>query len=142
MASQAQAQARPFAVATLLTSDSYLPGALTAIQSLLDVEGASPSRPFDTVCILTPATVGHESIQAAETVFDHVIGVEEITTTSWDELDLLGECFPSVPPFPLGCQSLWGRPARWPSSESRRGRRGGSETGKASDCATHGFSSF
>ncbi|KAK4705130.1 hypothetical protein P7C70_g1082, partial [Phenoliferia sp. Uapishka_3] len=79
-----------FAVVTLLTTDSYLPGALTAIHSLLDVEGAAPFRPFETVCIITPSTVGHESLQAVEKVFDHVIGVEEIMTQSWTELDLLG----------------------------------------------------
>ncbi|KAM0746485.1 nucleotide-diphospho-sugar transferase [Meredithblackwellia eburnea MCA 4105] len=79
-----------FAVVTLLTSDSYLPGALTAINSLLDVEGSTPANTFDTVCLVTPASVGHDSIKAIEKVFSSVIGVEQITTQSWSELDLLG----------------------------------------------------
>jgi glycogenin glucosyltransferase len=79
----------PFAFVTLLTSDSYLPGALTSINSLLDVEGAQ-HREFDTVCLVTPSTVGQASIKALQNTFDCVIGVAEITTESWRELDLLG----------------------------------------------------
>lgn len=80
----------PFAVVTLLTTDSYLPGALTAIHSLLDIEGPAPFRPFETVCLVTPSTVSHDTLQALEKVFDRVVGVEEIVTQSWTELDLLG----------------------------------------------------
>lgn len=79
------------AFVTLLTSDSYLPGVLTCINSLLDVEGVHPNTPFKTVCLVTPATVGQAAIKALEKTFDQVVGVEEITTTSWAELDLLGE---------------------------------------------------
>ncbi|GAA5992683.1 hypothetical protein JCM10908_006877 [Rhodotorula pacifica] len=53
-----------YAVVTLVTSDSYLPGALVALNSLLDAEGVSPSptaRNFATVCLATPATLGHAS---------------------------------------------------------------------------------
>lgn len=78
------------AFVTLLTSDSYLAGALTCINSLLDVEG-STSAAFDTVCLVTPATVGQASIRALQKTFDAVVGVAEITTESWKELDLLGE---------------------------------------------------
>lgn len=78
------------AFVTLLTSDSYLAGALTCINSLLDVEGAA-SQGFDTVCLVTPATVGQSSIKALQKTFDAVVGVAEITTESWKELDLLGE---------------------------------------------------
>ena len=80
------------AFVTLLTSDSYLPGALVALNSLLDVEGSHPARPFETVCLVTPASVGHSTIKALEKTFDRVVGVEEITTESWKELDLLGTC--------------------------------------------------
>ncbi|GAA5871368.1 hypothetical protein JCM1840_004425 [Sporobolomyces johnsonii] len=82
----------PLAVVTLLTSDSYLPGALTAINSLLDAEQYTPhaQRKFDTVCLVTPATVGHSALKALEKVFDVVVGVEQIMTESWGNLDLLG----------------------------------------------------
>ncbi|GAA5821909.1 hypothetical protein JCM11251_004775 [Rhodosporidiobolus azoricus] len=77
-----------YAVVTLLTSDSYLPGALTTVNSLLDVE---PDRSrFDTVCLTTPSTVGHNSLQALQKVFDAVVGVEPLVTESWEELKLLG----------------------------------------------------
>ncbi|KAI5480404.1 glycosyltransferase family 8 protein [Pseudohyphozyma bogoriensis] len=80
----------PFAFVTLLTSDSYLAGALTTIRSLLDIEGIHPRNPFQTVCIVTPNTVGQDAIKALHKTFDQVIGVEEITTQSWGNLDLLG----------------------------------------------------
>lgn len=83
-----------YAVVTLVTSDSYLPGALVALNSLLDAEGAPPSptaRAFATVCLATPASVGHATLQALDKAFDQVIGVEPILTQSWEELRLLGE---------------------------------------------------
>ncbi|GAA5987163.1 hypothetical protein JCM10908_001056 [Rhodotorula pacifica] len=82
-----------YAVVTLVTSDSYLPGALVALNSLLDAEGVSPSptaRNFATLCLATPATLGHASLQALDKAFDQVIGVEPILTKSWEELRLLG----------------------------------------------------
>ncbi|GAA6004865.1 hypothetical protein JCM11491_002259 [Sporobolomyces phaffii] len=81
-----------FAFVTLLTSDSYLAGALTTINSVLDVEPFTPhaQRTFDTVCLVSPATVGHSSIKALEKVFDSIVGVEQIITQSWSNLDLLG----------------------------------------------------
>ncbi|GAA6005138.1 hypothetical protein JCM10207_008519 [Rhodosporidiobolus poonsookiae] len=76
------------AVVTLVTSDSYLPGALVTLHSLVDVD---PNRSrFDSVCLTTPSTVGHNSIKALEKSFDVVCGVETITTESWEELKLLG----------------------------------------------------
>jgi len=86
--------ARPrFAFVTLLTSDSYLAGALTTINSVLDIEPFTPhsQRTFDTVCLVSPSTVGHASLKALEKVFDVVVGVEQIITESWGNLDLLGE---------------------------------------------------
>ena len=47
-------------------------------------------RAFETVCMVTPATVSQATLRALERTFDRVIGVEEITTESWNELDLLG----------------------------------------------------
>ncbi|GAA5965772.1 hypothetical protein JCM3765_007340 [Sporobolomyces pararoseus] len=81
-----------FAFVTLLTSDSYLAGALTTINSVLDVEPFTPhdQRKFDTVCLVSPATVGHSSLKALEKTFDAIVGVEQIITESWGNLDLLG----------------------------------------------------
>lgn len=81
-----------FAFVTLLTSDSYLAGALTTINSVLDIEPFTPhsQRTFDTVCLVSPSTVGHASLKALEKVFDVVVGVEQIITESWGNLDLLG----------------------------------------------------
>lgn len=93
------------AVVTLVTSDSYLAGALVALNSLLDAESASASptaRAFATVCLATPASLAHSTVQALERAFDVVIGVEPILTRSWEELALLGEAAPSPTlPTPL-----------------------------------------
>lgn len=78
----------PHACVTLLTSDSYLAGALVTLASLQDTEPDHAA--YDTVCLVTPATLGHAAIQAVQKRFDFVIGVEEITTSNWEELDLLG----------------------------------------------------
>ncbi|GAA5971960.1 hypothetical protein JCM11641_001587 [Rhodosporidiobolus odoratus] len=75
------------AVVTLVTSDNYLAGALTSLNSLLDVDDRTR---FASVCLVTPATVGHNSIQALQKVFDEVVGVEPLVTESWEELKLLG----------------------------------------------------
>ncbi|GAA6029786.1 hypothetical protein JCM8097_001049 [Rhodosporidiobolus ruineniae] len=80
----------PFAVVALLTSDSYLPGVLTTLHSLLDLEPPSQRARFDTVCLVTPATVGHQAQKALDKAFDHVVGVEPIASKSLDELKLLG----------------------------------------------------
>lgn len=96
------------AVVTLVTSDSYLAGALVALNSLLDAESASASptaRAFATVCLATPASLAHSTVQALERAFDVVIGVEPILTRSWEELALLGEFAPRRPLWtPLGPQ--------------------------------------
>jgi len=84
--------ARPrYGYVTLLTSDCYLAGALTAVNSILDVESIDSLETFETVCLVTPATVGHKAQQALQKVFDRVIGVEPIVTESWEELKLLGK---------------------------------------------------
>ncbi|BGP14989.1 hypothetical protein JCM10213_007207 [Rhodosporidiobolus nylandii] len=79
---------KPNAVVWLITSDDYLPGVLTSLNSLLDVD---PNRDWATVCLVIPATVGHRTRQALERAqFDQVVGVEPIATESLDELNLLG----------------------------------------------------
>lgn len=80
------------AFVTLLTSDSYLPGALVALQSLLEAEGPNPAIPFETVCLVTPATVSVESIKALRRNYSLVVGVEELRSGSSGNLELLGEC--------------------------------------------------
>jgi len=81
------------AVCTLVTSDAYLPGALTALHSLLDAERATDDagrRPFETVCLVTPATVSVEAIRALRRHFALVVGVEPIESVSLANLNLLG----------------------------------------------------
>ncbi|KAK4055735.1 glycogenin glucosyltransferase [Microbotryomycetes sp. JL201] len=77
------------AVVHLLTSDSYLPGVLVSHASLLDVEGGLRKQ-FDTVCIVTPETVSQRAIKALQNTFDRVVGVQQIESDSWANLDLLG----------------------------------------------------
>jgi len=79
------------AFVTLLTTDAYLPGALVTLQSVLEAEGSDPSIPFETVCLVTPATVSVESIKALRRNFSLVVGVEELRSGSKDNLALLGE---------------------------------------------------
>lgn len=76
------------AVATLVTSDSYLSGALVALHSLLDVEGAD--REFETVCLVTPSSVTVETIRTLRRHFALVVGVEPILSRSQANLELLG----------------------------------------------------
>lgn len=84
------------AFVTLLTSDAYLPGALVCIQSLLEAEGSIPSVPFETVCLVTPATVSVESIKALRRNFSLVVGVEELRSGSESNLALLGKSLAST----------------------------------------------
>lgn len=78
---------RPFAFVWLLTNDSYLPGVITSLRSLLDLE---PDRTFTTVCLISPQ-VSHDSTQALGKCFDSILLVEEIRTKNLAELDLLGK---------------------------------------------------
>jgi len=84
----------PFAFATLLTTDSYLPGALTLAAALREVHAQLPSPnqiPFETVCLVTPETVDVKSIKALRKVFDVVVGVEVLEfETNERGLSLLG----------------------------------------------------
>lgn len=82
------------AFVTLLTSDSYLQGALTLAAALKDVH-PSPAVPpevdFQTVCLVTPETVDVSTIKLLRRAFDVVIGVEVISQRDDKNLQLLGE---------------------------------------------------
>ena len=100
--SQSPANDKLNAFVTLITSDSYLPGAVNLAHSLLDVHGYSAStaaeedgvesneRNFMTICMVTPVTVSYETVLTLRNVFDLVIGVEEIQGDI-DDLVILGE---------------------------------------------------
>lgn len=83
-----------FAFVTLLTTDSYLPGALTLAAAIRDVHAQSPVAnqiPFETVCLVTPETVDVKSIKALRKIFDVVVGVEVLEFESNQRgLSLLG----------------------------------------------------
>jgi len=92
--------ASPCAFVTLLTSDSYLPGALTLAAALKDIH-PSPATPpevdFQTVCLVTPETVDIASIKLLRKAFDLVVGVEIIEENNERGLQLLGA------PSPFSC---------------------------------------
>ncbi|KAG5353669.1 hypothetical protein C0989_003806 [Termitomyces sp. Mn162] len=85
--------AAPYAFVTLISSDSYLPGALALAGALKDVH-PSPAVPpeveFQTVCLVTPETVDVSTIKLLRKVFDIVIGVETILQQDEAGLALLG----------------------------------------------------
>jgi hypothetical protein len=90
--------ASPYAFVTLLTSDSYLPGALTLAAALKDVHPfpvLPPEVDFQTVCLVTPETVDVASIKLLRKTFDVVFGVEVIEEDNERGLQLLGEYHPS-----------------------------------------------
>ncbi|KAL7420151.1 glycogenin glucosyltransferase [Cryptotrichosporon argae] len=81
----------PNAFVTLLTTPSYLPGALVLLHSLLALHPAP--RDFKTVCLVTPETVDAKSIGALrEAGYDLVIGVEPIGSgvPGQEGLELMG----------------------------------------------------
>ena len=93
--------ASPYAFVSLLTSDSYLPGALTVAAALKDIHPSPPVPPevdFQTVCLVTPETVDISSIKLLRKAFDLVIGVEIIEEDNERGLQLLGE-YPFVAHF-------------------------------------------
>lgn len=79
-----------WAFVTVLTSDSYLPGALVTAASIKRTEEAS-TRKYDLVCLVTLDTVSVQSIKALRQIYDLVISAEEIRSGhSEHELNLLG----------------------------------------------------
>ncbi|KAJ7293144.1 glycogenin [Mycena rebaudengoi] len=87
------ATAPPFAFVTLLTSDAYLPGALTLAGALKEVHPSPPTDPevdFHTVCLVTPESVDVATVKQLRRVFDLVVGVEIIAQEDDKGLKLLG----------------------------------------------------
>ncbi|KAF9270582.1 nucleotide-diphospho-sugar transferase [Marasmius fiardii PR-910] len=85
--------AAPYAFVTLVTSDSYLPGALTLAAALQDVHPSPAVHPevaFQTVCLVTPETVDVSTIKLLRRAFNVVVGVELITQEVDKGLQLLG----------------------------------------------------
>lgn len=86
----------PNAFITLLTTPSYLPGALVLLHALTELH-PSP-RDFQIVCLVTPETVDAKTIKTLrEAGYDLVIGVEPIGSGvgGGEGLRLMGECAPS-----------------------------------------------
>lgn len=86
--------ASPYAFVTLVSSDSYLPGALALAAALKDVHPSPPVEPevdFQTVCLVTPETVQVSTIKLLRKAFNLVIGVEVLEGESDRNLILLGE---------------------------------------------------
>jgi len=89
-----------FAFVTLITSDSYLPGALTLAAALREIHpspAAEPEVDFQTVCLVTPETVDVSSTKLLRGAFDIVIGVEIIGDENTKGLELLGKSHFSIP---------------------------------------------
>ena len=86
--------ALPYAFVTLVSSDPYLPGALTLVAALNDLH-FSPPLPlqvdFQTVCLVTPETINVSTIKLLRRAFDIVIGVEVIGQDDDRGLKLLGQ---------------------------------------------------
>ncbi|KZP31116.1 glycosyltransferase family 8 protein [Athelia psychrophila] len=95
--------ANPFAFVTLLTSDSYLPGALALAGALKDVHPSPPVHPevdFQTVCLVTPETVDVATIKLLRRAFNVVIGVELIGQDDDRGLQLLAAgASPAIDPM-------------------------------------------
>jgi glycogenin len=86
--------ASPYAFVTLLTSDSYLPGALALAAALKDVHPSPPVYPevdFQTVCLVTPEYVDVSTIKLLRRAFNVVIGVEIIASDDDEALKRLGK---------------------------------------------------
>lgn len=83
----------PNAFITLLSSPSYLPGALVLAHSLNDLHPHPREIDFQTVCLVTPETVDVKTIKELRGAFDVVIGVEVIGSGEGGEegLRLMGE---------------------------------------------------
>ncbi|KAI0778354.1 hypothetical protein BD413DRAFT_465027 [Trametes elegans] len=82
----------PYAFATLVTSDHYLPGALAVAAALKELHASSVASDvrFQTVCLVTPETVDVSSVKLLRRAFDIVIGVEVIEQEDGKGLQLLG----------------------------------------------------
>ncbi|KAJ2812642.1 glycogenin glucosyltransferase, partial [Coemansia furcata] len=80
------AEASPrFAYATLVTTDSYVDGALVLLHSL-----RRTLTPYSIVCLATPLSLSEHSLQRLRSHFDGVIEAELRLSTDDANLDLLG----------------------------------------------------
>ncbi|KAJ8084394.1 glycogenin glucosyltransferase [Marasmius tenuissimus] len=82
-----------YAFVTLVTSDHYLPGALTLAAALQDVHPSPPVPPevaFQTVCLVTPESIDVSTIKLLRRAYNVVVGVETITQEDDRGLQLLG----------------------------------------------------
>ncbi|TFK36953.1 hypothetical protein BDQ12DRAFT_686149 [Crucibulum laeve] len=82
-----------YAFVTLVSSDSYLPGALALAAALNDVHPSppvDPEVPFQTVCLVTPESVDVSTIKLLRRAFNVVIGVEILEHENERGLRLLG----------------------------------------------------
>ncbi|KAF7784074.1 CAZyme family GT8 [Agaricus bisporus var. burnettii] len=85
--------AGPYASVTLVSSDSYLPGALAQAAALRDLHPQPPvfpELPFQSLCLVTPETVNVSTIKLLRQSFDTVIGVEVLEAEDLANLHLLG----------------------------------------------------
>lgn len=85
--------ASPFAFVTLVSSDSYLPGALAQVAAIKDLHPSPPQPPevdFQTVCIVTPESLDVATIKRLRKEFDLVVGVEILEGENQKGLRLLG----------------------------------------------------
>ncbi|EIW87045.1 glycosyltransferase family 8 protein [Coniophora puteana RWD-64-598 SS2] len=81
----------PFAFVTLLSSDSYLPGALALAGALKDVHADNGPIDFHIICLVTPETLDVSTIKLLRKTFDIAVGVEVISQQRDDgALNLLG----------------------------------------------------
>ncbi|TFK77343.1 hypothetical protein BDN72DRAFT_852468 [Pluteus cervinus] len=84
----------PYAFVTLLTSDHYLPGALTLAAALKDLHPRPVGHAdfeYQLVCLVTPESVDVSTIKFLRRAFDVVVGVELIELENDTNLKLLGE---------------------------------------------------
>ncbi|KAJ2914298.1 hypothetical protein MD484_g6143, partial [Candolleomyces efflorescens] len=79
--------ASPYAFVSLISSDSYLPGALAQVAALRDLE-SNPNHSY--VCLVTPETVDVATIKLLRKAFDLVVGVEVLEDADKRGLQLLG----------------------------------------------------
>ncbi|KAF8807820.1 hypothetical protein BYT27DRAFT_6590276 [Phlegmacium glaucopus] len=73
------------AFVTLVSSDSYLPGALTQVAALVDLH----EDPY-TVCLVTPESLDVSTIKSLRKAFNLVVGVEILEQDNKHGLHLLG----------------------------------------------------
>lgn len=91
-----RSMASPYAIVTLVSSDSYLPGALALVAALKDLHNSPPVElevDFQTLCLVTPESVDVSTIRLLRKAFDVVIGVEILEHENIKGLKLLGEHF-------------------------------------------------